>query len=95
MKRLKPFCYWYFKLGDLAEKEGWILTDYTDEYGDCYVDIRKLDESSRFNSDDEAETFVIQQALAGSKVHMLAMWLVGRDSSKQVSRPIPTALRNL
>lgn len=69
---------WLGRFNELSWQEGWTLSGRDDG---CW-EIQKLDEPDEgvreFTSDSEALAFVTEKALAGSALHMLALFLDGR-----------------
>ena len=79
----KPHTYWTVDDDRASLQEGWLLTN--DSSNRTY--IAKLDDPAsiddlgfadpKFDCDSEAEFFVLQLAMAGSRRHMLAIYLQG------------------
>jgi hypothetical protein len=96
----KPFDYWLWECESQARSEGWILAN---DGLDCTTISRidnptevepKLDyDAPRFTDDAAAQTFVIERALAGSKLHLLAIYLTGFPVEQPLDMAVPKALK--
>lgn len=64
---------------------------------DGYLEIQKIDESDAFMSDDDAVSYCIKKASQGSKSHLLALWLDGRnfEDKRKSNFWIPQELKEL
>jgi hypothetical protein len=96
----KPFDYWPWEYESQARAEGWILTN---DSLDCTTISRidnpteaepRLDyDEPKFRDDSAAQTFVIRRALAGSKLHLLAVYLTGFSVGQPLDMPVPEVLK--
>lgn len=68
----------------IASSEGWSIFNAEDR-----LQIQCIDELDRFPGDKEAYDFIIQQALNGSRFHVLALAL----DKMEVQHPCPVLLR--
>lgn len=75
---------WTRKFDQLAKKEGWAIFSCNGGSADGKMQIQSIDDPEEGDAelkerDGEAYTLVCQKALAGSKMHLLALFLDGRD----------------
>ena len=73
---------WLKKYDDLSKSEGWALFDH-----DGIIQIQVLDELEEGQAfiedrDGGAYEFVSEKSLSGSKMHILALYLDGRNSQE-------------
>lgn len=78
-----PFSFWTPACSERANEEGWNLFET-----DGAVCIQKSDEAGRFTCDQSTLNTVLGQAAAGSKLHMLAVYLDGRCVDEPVDIPL-------
>ena len=58
------------------ESEGWNVFTRSDGF----MEIERDDEAQKFNNDEEVLRYVVAKAAAGSRSHLLALWLDGRPA---------------
>lgn len=64
----------------VAEAEGWGIFDCRLVFGPDEFRIEKLDEADVFDSDYDAQQFVLERASAGSAFHRMALLILERDN---------------
>jgi hypothetical protein len=68
-----PFNYWKPSDVQIAEREGWTLTNDSEDR----VTISRLDEVEIFEDDLKANQHVLDKAMRGSRLHLKAVFLQG------------------
>lgn len=75
-------------IDEMAQREGWLLTEHTGGKFNAKFMIDKFDEDPRFASDAEAEAFVRKLAEAGSDYHQLALAAHDKLSSEVLDKTV-------
>jgi len=71
---------WNEKFDHASKKEGWALFNHDGILQIQAIDNPEDDEGSLDHGDGEAYNLCVEKALAGSKMHALALLLDGRDA---------------
>ena len=74
---MTPYKAWKPEYDSRAAGEGWGMFDCSDGFFQLQAD----DNHTTFHGDAEAVAFVVRKALAGSKLHLLALYLDGRHTN--------------
>ncbi len=92
---LLPHGYWSWDRELVSRREGWILSNDSD---DC-VTISRIDDPASvdecpyddcvFEGDMEAQEWVIEMALKGSVTHLLALFLMGNPVECRLNMDVP------
>lgn len=98
-RTLRPHEYWPWEYELQSRREGWILANDSD---DCTTISRIDDPASvepkldftepKFDGDHSAQSWVIEQASQGSRLHMLAIYLMGFPVGQPLNMEPPECL---
>ena len=97
-RRRRPMEYWPADCEEQSQQEGWLLTNdgrglVTVSRIDVPADHPQLgDDEPKFASDSAAYAFVVQRAIAGSRLHLLALVLCHHPVDEAMELPPPDAL---
>lgn len=75
--------YWTEHCDAQAKAEGWALFEGDNQR----IQIQRLDESEQLSNDGQAYQLVCQKAFKGSKIHLLALYLDGQNTSEEIYVP--------